>query len=133
MARWPVLTACALGCLAAGCTPSFTPGFANAPRLGGSAIADEHVRDVVSNGDDACRLGSEGTALRNKVPPCPTVEATTYAHLAHVSRDPENDAIVVRWLRHFYVGWPCKTGSTRTGDVEAVAWMTPSSTTTCRP
>jgi hypothetical protein len=130
MSRWLVLTACSSALLAAGCAPSLTPGLANGPRLGGSQVADERIGDVVSNGNDACGPFAEGSVLRNKVPECPTVERSASATALDFTRNPDTDALVVRWLRHFYVGWPCKRVA-HPGAGHTVAWVASNSSTVC--
>jgi hypothetical protein len=49
MSRWPVLTVCSIALLA-GCTPAVEGGLANAPRLGGTGLADEGVHDALLPG-----------------------------------------------------------------------------------
>jgi hypothetical protein len=109
MSRWPVLIALSFGFSAAalGCAPTVQPGLANAPRLGGTGLADERTHDVVSNGQDGCSGHGEHGPLRGRVPPCPAVAhpvASTMLLPAKGSNDP---SMVEPWLEHFYVGWPC--------------------------
>ena len=68
MSRWPVLAAFSIAPLLLGCG-SARAGLSNAPRLWGTALADEQVHDVVSNGDDACGAIAEHGVLRNRIPP----------------------------------------------------------------
>jgi hypothetical protein len=126
MSRWPVLTACSIP-LVVGCAPSVTPGLANAPRLGGSAIADERVTDVVSNGNDACGANERGP-LRSQLPACLTVERAPAVTAFTLSGRSTSSGLVVPWLQHFYVGWPCDG---RSGRPTAVSWSTSSSPVAC--
>lgn len=110
MSRWLVLTACSIASLTLGCGSVFTAGLANGPQLGGTRVADARVGDVVANGNDACRSGgtAEGSALRGKLPPCPTVEKTRAVPVQLTIHDPRSDVVVSDWVRHFYVDWPCQ-------------------------
>ena len=50
-----------------------TPGLANVPWISGStAIEDQQIPDVVSNGLEACGRGAEHPFLRGQWPPCPS-------------------------------------------------------------
>ncbi|MGH7295845.1 MAG: hypothetical protein ACRELB_12960, partial [Polyangiaceae bacterium] len=131
MCRWLVLTVFSVAPLLAGCGPTLTAGLANGPRLGGSAVADSRVTDAVANGSDACRPVGEGSALRGKLPACPTIERPPLVPLTIVVHDPGADALVIRWLRHFYVDWPCQ-GARPEGSV-ALAFAAPASTSGCGP
>ncbi|HEY1693833.1 MAG TPA: hypothetical protein VGG39_16815 [Polyangiaceae bacterium] len=110
MSRWLVLTACSIASLTMGCGSAITAGLANGPQLGGTSVADARVTDVVANGNDACRSGgtAEGSALRGKLPPCPTVETTRAVPVQLKIHDPRSDVVVSDWVRHFYVDWPCR-------------------------
>jgi hypothetical protein len=123
MSRWPVLAAFSIALLVLGCGSSLRAGLSNAPRLGGTAPADEEVHDVVSNGDDACGLHAEHGVLRNRIPPCPRavhpLAGAAWPSLA--ARSPSDGGLVVPWLQHFYVGWPCAHSPPRK-EMRAVAW-----------
>jgi len=110
MFRWPVLVVLAVGPFLAGCSPAIQPGLASAPRLGGSALADAQVHDVISNGDDACGRHGEHGSLRGRLPPCGMTAhpvATTW-----LAPSPAvHESLVLPWLEHFYAGWPCPQNS----------------------
>jgi hypothetical protein len=131
MSRWHLLTACTIASLLLGCGPALTVGLANGPRLGGSAVADSRVTDAVANGNDACGPVGQGSALRNKVPGCPTIERPALVPATIVVHDPTADALVTRWVRHFYVDWPCH--GARPGDAETLALLSPSPMPSCAP
>ncbi|MBV9950279.1 MAG: hypothetical protein JOZ69_25795 [Myxococcales bacterium] len=109
MSRWLVLTVSSM--VLGGCAPSIQGGLANAPRLGGTGLADERVSDVISNGGDACGRYAEQGPLRYQVPACPGaprqggVASSTWPVPAR--RAPGN-ALVVPWLVHYYVQPSCK-------------------------
>ncbi len=129
MSRWPVLLALSLSAWTVGCATSVRPGLANAPRLGGTGVADERVRDVVANGDDACGVHAEHGSLRYRVPPCPAVHPAMGSSWLPVSARSSSDALVVPWLQHFYVGWPCaRPGYAARTEATTVAWDPPVST-----
>jgi len=104
MSRCPWLSASLLVPWLVGCAPSLHPGLANAPRLGGTGLADERIGDVVSNGGDSCGRYAERGPLQGRIPPCPSVSP---ARAALFEPAGVNDALVVPWLKHFYYGWPC--------------------------
>ena len=106
MSRWHLLTACSIASMLFGCGSSISAGFANAPQLGGSPVADGRPTEVVANGNDACRAGG-GSVLRGKLPPCPAVERSAFAPVVIVIHDPTADALVSSWVSHFYQDWPC--------------------------
>jgi hypothetical protein len=124
-----MLTACSIPLLV-GCAPSVTPGLANAPRLGGSAIADERVSDVVSNGTDACGGNAERGPLRNQVPVCPTVERAPAVTAFTVPGRSTGGGLVVPWLQHFWVGWPCESEGGAT-EVRTIAWSSSAQPLAC--
>ncbi len=111
MLRWLVLAVFSIAPLTIGCGSSVRAGLANAPRLGGTATADDRVADVVSNGDDACGLSSESGVMRNRIPPCPrpTSVHNVAVSVGRPSSGEPNGGLVEPWLNHFYVGWPCAT------------------------
>src|ERR1700730_819615 len=55
--------------LACGC--AVQPGLANAPSLGGTALAEPGVHDVIANGPDSCGRKLDPGPLRYRVIPCP--------------------------------------------------------------
>jgi hypothetical protein len=126
MSRWPVLAAFSIAPLLLGCG-SARAGLSNAPRLGGTALADEQVHDVVSNGDDACGAIAEHGVLRNRIPPCPhaihPLAGTSWLP-SSAAQSPSDGGLVVPWLQHFYVGWPCPPPTPRR-ETRAVAWDVP--------
>jgi hypothetical protein len=87
MRRWPVLVV-VWGLCACGGT-RVEAGLANAPRLGGDT--PEQSRDVIGKG--------------------PTTKASSHpvasSWLLPGSTGLEGQSLVVPWLEHFYVGWPC--------------------------
>ena len=107
MSRWLTLTVFSTASTLFGCAPALQPGLANAPRLGGTGLADEGIRDVVSNGDDACGRHVEHGPLRNRVPPCPTIAQPVAGVPQPLVGAPRSESLVLPWLRHFYTGWPC--------------------------
>jgi len=117
MKRWPSLTAWGMSVVLAGCA-SPQIGLANAPRLGGTGLAEERVGDVVANGPEACGRYGERGPLRGRVPPCPTVLRRPTASMP---AERPTDGLVFPWLRHFYVGWPC-AHAVSAGGWRAGAW-----------
>jgi hypothetical protein len=109
MSRWSWLTAFCFAPWIVGCAPSLQPGLANAPRLGGTQLADERVSDAVSNGGDSCGRNADPGPLRGRWPPCPTTHSMAGAAFAPSSAP--SGSFVVPWLEHFYSGWPCARGS----------------------
>jgi hypothetical protein len=110
MSRWPMLAVLVI-VLLAGCAPSMEVGLANAPRLGGSG--DDRVHDVVSNGGDSCGRYAEYGPLRGRIPPCPAVAAHPVASVMPPpapgqTKAAAEEGLVIPWLQHFYVGWPCQ-------------------------
>lgn len=121
MSRWPVLALLSMMFQLAGCASAVRPGLANAPRLGGSAVADERVHDVVSNGDEACGLHPERGVPPGRIPPCPSVVhpvATTWLMPSPAATD---ESLVLPWLEHFYAGWPCPRSEITT---HSISWST---------
>jgi hypothetical protein len=107
MMRWPMLTAFA-AVLLSGCARSVEVGLANAPRLGGGA--DDGVHDAISNGGDSCGRYAERGPLRGRIPPCRAAAhpIAGAAPPAVTARGRVDGGLVVPWLQHFYVGWPCQ-------------------------
>jgi hypothetical protein len=124
MSRWPVLAASSIALLA-GCVQSVGAGLANGPRLGGSSLSDEHVHDVISNSGDSCSGFAEHGPLRGRVPACAAVtHPAASAAFWPTATAGKADGLVVPWLKHFYVGWPC-THPAASRRVERLAWATP--------
>jgi hypothetical protein len=129
MSRWPVLTVFSFGWTLLGCSPSLQPGLANAPRLGGTGLADERIRDVIANGDDACSRQAEQGPLRNRVPPCPTAARPVAG--GQLPQPTGNGSLVLPWLRHFYNGWPCAHPAfLPAAETKAVEWTVVATTPT---
>jgi hypothetical protein len=107
MSRWPVLTASST-ILLAGCAPAVQPGLANAPWLGSTGLDDAPPHDVIANGDEGCgRYGEQGP-LRGRIRPCTSIARGAAPNPWLLSPAvPPPDGLVVPWLQHFYVGWPC--------------------------
>jgi hypothetical protein len=127
MARGPVLVGFAgfsicsllLGCAS---TPVVTPGLASAPPLGGTGLADERPHDVVANGHESCEAVTGRSPLRGHLPPCPNATHP----IVSVSLPPEpiegaHESLVLPWLEHFYVGWPCPHPAPAS-ETKAIAW-----------
>ncbi len=132
MTRWPMLTVWGVLSLLVGCSSSGQVGLANAPRLGGTGLADERVHDAIANGGDACGGYAERGSLRGHVPRCP---APGHPSAAASWPGPPTESRVVPWLEHFYVGWPCApaTRAPRTTEPKSTAWATsvPPAKTAC--
>lgn len=88
MRRWPVLVV-VWGLCACGGT-RVEAGLANAPKLGGDT--PDQSRDVI------VKAPTNGTATSHPV-------ASSW--LLPGSSGQEGQSLVVPWLEHFYVGWPC--------------------------
>jgi hypothetical protein len=134
MARWPVLVGFAIsstlfGSLGCAASPSVTPGLANAPRLGGTGGVDDGAHDVVANGRDSCESVTGRSPLRGHLPACPTASHPV-ASLPPML-EYRTQSMVVPWLEHFYVGWPC-THSAAAVQSRTVAWSSqPPAMTAC--
>jgi hypothetical protein len=124
MFRWPVLALVSMGSVLAGC--AVRPGLANGPQLGGSAVADARIHDVISNGDDACGLYAEHGVLRGRIPPCPRVVHPIAATWQPPSAAAKDESLVLPWLEHFYAGWPCPRSERARG--RSLAWTAPEAT-----
>jgi hypothetical protein len=126
MSRWLVLTVPSIALLA-GCAPPVEFGLANGPRLGGNVLADEPVHDVISDGSDACGRFAEYGPLRGRMLACATVaHPVVGATLLPVAAGGKGEGLVVPWLKHFYVGWPCPHPAA-SPPVKTLAWTTSSS------
>lgn len=105
--RWPVLVF-VLGLSACGGT-RVEAGLANAPQLGGAT--SEQSQDVIV-----------------KMPPrTPSAHPVASSWLLSGSSGLEGQSLVVPWLEHFYVGWPCSRVERRATPVtaEPIACKTP--------
>ncbi len=123
MSRWPLLTAFSMVWCVAGCAASVTPGLANVPRVDGLGAYEEGVRDVVANGDDSCSRYAEGSPLRGRWPPCRTATRSTASTELLPGYPTGEPSLVLPWLEHFYVGWPC-AHATAKRTTKSVAWTT---------
>lgn len=124
MSRWLVLTVFSMLPLIGGCGTAVRPGLANAPRLGGTATADDRITDVVSNGGDACGLYAEHGVLRNQVPACVSWAAPPHAPASYAPPSATietNGGLVEPWVNHLYAGWPCP----RTTSHQIKSWSVP--------
>jgi len=124
MSRWLVLAACAMSMGGIGCSASVVQaGLANAPRHGGTGLVDERVHDVIANGDDSCDRWGEQGPLRNRIPPCPALaHPVVSTWLQPSGANPYSQGVVVPWLQHFYLGWPCPLPAAKAG--RTLAWAT---------
>ncbi|HLK38444.1 MAG TPA: hypothetical protein VKU41_16890 [Polyangiaceae bacterium] len=131
MSRWRLLAAWSLVPCVAGCGASVRAGLANGPKLG--STGDEGIHDVIANGEDGCATGGGQGPLRHRVPPCPAAARASgpASWTPSASGGPPEGGLVVPWLKHFYVGWPCATpAESRTA--ARVAWaFTPVASTAC--
>jgi hypothetical protein len=129
MARWPMLAVLSI-VVSTGCATSVEAGLANAPRLGGGGLADERVRDVIANGGDSCGRYAEHGPLRGSA--CPAgphpVAATMPLSAAGGAK---GQGVVVPWLKHFYVGWPCPHRALLQ-ETNTLAWASSARATACR-
>lgn len=85
--RWPVLLFVSGLCACGG--TRVEAGLANAPQLGGATA--EQSQDVV------VKMPTRGASTHPL--------ASTW--LLSGSSAPEGQSLVIPWLEHFYVGWPC--------------------------
>jgi len=106
-----------------GCAQAVHPGLANAPSLGGTRIADPRVHDVIANGQDSCgrRLEPNSGPLRYRVPPCAPGEVSA-AGTTLVPPSAGDDSLGIRWMDHYYIGWPCKARQETLAGGAALAW-----------
>lgn len=109
-------------CFGLGCAPTVQGGLANAPSLGGSPIAAPRVHDAIANGEDSCERGPERSPgpLRHPLLPCRRESAPASAFVLPPAT-PENDG-AIRWLEHYYVGWPCRGSRDAITSLPLVAW-----------
>jgi hypothetical protein len=98
-----------------------TPGLANVPWISGStAINDQKIPDVVSNGLEACGRGAEHQFLPGQWPPCPTPTLAVSGRELLPTTDSEASAKLVRpWKESTVFEWPC-TPVGRAGDSTTV-------------
>ncbi|MGD0526828.1 MAG: hypothetical protein ABSE49_16900 [Polyangiaceae bacterium] len=129
MSRWLCVTAFCFAPWIVGCGASspLQPGLANAPRLGGTGLADERVSDVISNGNDSCARSTGPGPLRGRIPPCPTTHPTRWGNVAPSSATGASESLVIPWVEHFYSGWPCPhaTSSAVASTKTPPAWLAP--------
>jgi hypothetical protein len=104
--RWPVLVFGLWLCACGGARVE--AGLANAPALGGTTAEESH--DVVV-----------------KMPPRVSSHTVVSTWLLPGSSQMESQSLVVPWLEHFYVGWPCSSVVRRAEPVtvEPIACKTP--------
>ena len=97
------LFASSLGALACGC--AVRPGLANAPQLGGAALADPRANDAIADGVDSCGRKPDPDPLRYRIPTCPRVSAPPAPpmRLARTGTEP----IVMPWGEFFRARWRC--------------------------
>ena len=104
-----------------GCAGRIEPGLANAPHLG-AGVGGEPRSDVISNGGDSCGRYSESSPLRGRIPPCASATyASTRTAPAFTAPVSTGGGVVVPWVQHFYVGWPCARGG-GSHEAQSVAW-----------
>ncbi len=89
-----------------------TPGLTNVPWISGStAIEDQTIPDVVSNGIEACGRGAEHPFLRGQWPPCPKpaapIAGVAGRQLLPTSDDEESAKLVRPWQEVTLFEWPC--------------------------
>lgn len=108
MSRWLLLTVFSMVWPLAGCMSSVRPGLANVPRPDdGLGSFHDRTYDVVANGDDSCGWHAEQGPLRGRWPPCgPPAHRAVSTQLLPANPG-TGESLVVPWLEHFYVGWPC--------------------------
>jgi hypothetical protein len=107
MSRWLVLVFVGGVCACGGARVE--GGLANAPRLGGATPEESH--DVIV-----------------KMPPqAPSSHSVASTWLVPESSGLAGQSLVVPWLEHFYVGWPCSRVERRAPPVtaEPIACKTP--------
>jgi len=125
MERWPLLTVLSIAWSLGGCAASVRPGLANVPRLDGLGAADDHVADVVANGDDSCGRHGEDGPLRDRWPPCPAHSRGAVTPVLLSGKPDPGASLIVPWLEHFYTGWPCTHAVARRSqgsEARTVAW-----------
>jgi hypothetical protein len=117
------ITAFALWLASLGCVPTVHPGLANAPGLGGTRIVDARVHDVIANGQDSCgrRLEPDPGPLRYRLPPC-RHEVVPGPSTALVPPGAPDDSGGLRWMTHYYFGWPCKARQEYLASRDVLGW-----------
>ena len=132
MRRAMTAGACGLWLAALGCAPTAQSGLANTPALGGTRIVDARVHDVIANGPDSCgrRLEPHAGPLRYRRPPCrhesvPGMAPSLVPSVAH------EDAAGLRWMEHYYFGWPCAARHEAPAGAELLAWSQPPGARVC--
>lgn len=108
---------------ALGCVPAVQPGLANAPALGGSPLVDPRVHDAIANGEDSCgrRLEPDTGPLRYRLPPCRR-ESAPKTGTAIVPSGTRDGGEGLRWMEHYYFGWPCKAKQEAVVGGTTLAW-----------
>jgi hypothetical protein len=106
-----------------GCAPAVQPGLTNAPALDGSRVVDPRVHDVIANGEDSCgrRLAPDPGPLRYRFLPCRR-ESSPTTSTAIVPSGAHDGGGGVRWMEHYYFGWPCKAKHEAQPDRTLFAW-----------
>ncbi len=112
MSRWSLVAVLsmlpALGCAS---TSQVRAGLANAQPLGTMPSSEEHVTDVVANGDDGCEAVAQteqGTVLRSRQPPCASWSpGEPLTREVRPSVPVSTSGLAGPWLNHLYFGWPC--------------------------
>lgn len=103
--RWPVLVFVSGLCACGG--TRVEGGLANAPAFGGTT--PDESRDVV------VMMPPRATSSRS----------IANSWLLNGSTGLEGQSLVVPWLEHFYVGWPCSSAEHEVRPVEPVACKSP--------
>jgi hypothetical protein len=98
--------------------PAVRPGLANAPALGTQSGQADAPHDVIANAEESCGRALDPGPLRGRILPCPRVASTAPAPV----RPPPTDAdLVMPWVDHFYLGFPCRRMSTWVAEEMVVA------------
>jgi len=120
-----------LAVLVAGCSPALNVGLSNAPRLGAETSTGGKPSDAISNGGESCGRYAEQGPLRGKAPPCPASAHPSAAAIwvPMASENANSSSLVVPWLEHFYVGWPCTRPARPSEESKPIAWSSPPPTT----
>ncbi len=87
---------------------SVQPGLANAPRLGGTTVADPRIHDAIANGPDSCGRTTDPGILPNRILPCPA--SSQPRSLPPPAHSPGSEPNFTPWLEHFYSNctWPAQ-------------------------
>jgi hypothetical protein len=109
----PLLGGCASDPTSQAVLARVTPGLANVPWISGStAIEDQQIPDVVSNGREACGRDLESSRLWNQWPPCPKSTAPVAGRQLLPTSDGQASAELVRpWQEFTIFDWPCTPAS----------------------